>query len=328
MHCLLRKGMRKGYARLQNEDGVALLITLLVVTLLVVMVLEFNYQARVETEITANFRDGTKAYYLARSGVHFAAALLKEDTENTYDALTEDWAQEIPPLPLGDGTISLRIIDEERKFDLNRLVQPNGITIDRDRVTILENLFDILDLDPRLVDPILDWITPAGDQRPSDIPTFDYGDRGYESKHAPLDLVSELQLIQGFSKEVLLRLGGKPLGEGVDFTLSDYLTTFSKEGKINVNTASKEVLQSLSADITEGMAEEILLTREETPFERIEALQSLLPGIYESIKPFITVSSHYYTVVATGTVGEISKEIIAVLKKGDQQIEFVSWQVR
>ncbi len=313
---------------LGNEQGMALVITLLVVALLVVVVLEFNYGAQVETDIAANFRDGTKAYYLAKSGIHFAAALLRADEESKYDALTEDWAQELPPLPLGEGVVAVRIVDEERKFDVNRLLQENNLTIDEKRVAMLENLFILRGVDPQLVDPLLDWIFPEGAQRPIDLPSFDYREKGYESKHGPLDVISELSLIQGFSPEVLLQLGGKPFGKGVDFTTSPYLTVFSQTGKINVNTASKEILMSLSAEMTEGLADEIITIREEKPFQTIEEMQPIISTFYNEVKDYIGVTSQYYTVAATGTVGQITREIVAVLYKTNQKIDFVYWQVR
>jgi general secretion pathway protein K len=314
---------------LRNEQGMALIITLLVVSLLVVIVLEFNYLVQVEADVTANFRDGMKAYYLAKSGIHFAAALLRADNKNKYDALTEDWAKELPALPLGDGVVTVRITDEEGKFDLNHFVRQNNNTIDEKRVEILERLFAGLGLNPRLVDPLLDWVIPAEVQR-LDLPTFNYQDKGYESKHGPLDLISELRLLQGFSNEVLLHLGGKPFGEGVDFLVSPYLTVFSQEGKINVNTASQEVLQSLSPEMTQGLAEEILLFREESPFQKKEDLQTVIPTVYNEIKDYIDVSSRYYTVVSTGTVGTITREIVAVLDKDKQQrkVSFLYWQAR
>ncbi|MBI5038653.1 MAG: general secretion pathway protein GspK, partial [Nitrospirae bacterium] len=64
----------------RDDSGVALVITLLVLTLLLTSILEFNLGMRVEARAAANFRDDMKAYYLARSGITFAMALLEEDS--------------------------------------------------------------------------------------------------------------------------------------------------------------------------------------------------------------------------------------------------------
>ena len=49
-----------------DEKGIALIITLLVVTLLTALIVEFAYSARVNLSAAGNFRDKQKAYYLAK----------------------------------------------------------------------------------------------------------------------------------------------------------------------------------------------------------------------------------------------------------------------
>ena len=61
---------------IRNNKGIALVITLLVLTLLIVLILEFNSGMRIEARAAANFRDDIKAYYLPKSGVTFAIAVL------------------------------------------------------------------------------------------------------------------------------------------------------------------------------------------------------------------------------------------------------------
>ena len=53
--------------RKSDERGIALLLTLLVLTLLVALILEFDAEARREYRDAAAFRDNFKATVLARS---------------------------------------------------------------------------------------------------------------------------------------------------------------------------------------------------------------------------------------------------------------------
>src|SRR5687768_386749 len=46
------------FATVVDESGMALVLTLLIVTLVAVVVLELNYLMRVEVHASANFRDG------------------------------------------------------------------------------------------------------------------------------------------------------------------------------------------------------------------------------------------------------------------------------
>ena len=65
-----------------NERGVALLIVLLVTALLLALIFEFAYGTRVSLRAAVNSRDSQRAYFLARSGVNFAGALLSDNLKN------------------------------------------------------------------------------------------------------------------------------------------------------------------------------------------------------------------------------------------------------
>ena len=61
--------------RRSDERGIALLLTLLVLTLLVALILEFDAEARREYRDAAAFRDNFKATVLARAAVQAIGAL-------------------------------------------------------------------------------------------------------------------------------------------------------------------------------------------------------------------------------------------------------------
>ncbi|MDC4222924.1 MAG: general secretion pathway protein GspK [Candidatus Manganitrophus sp.] len=156
------EAMHRHNKLLKNEGGFALLLSLLVVLLLTVLILEIDFQARADLRAAGNFRDDLKAFYLARSAVSAGEAILKEDLRfsNKYDGLDELWAYPVPDYPLGDGVLSGAITDETGKFNLNSLVDNNGktaATVQKTRHKQLRRLFELLQLDPELVDPIVDW---------------------------------------------------------------------------------------------------------------------------------------------------------------------------
>jgi general secretion pathway protein K len=63
-----------------DERGIALLLALLVLTLLVAIILDFDAEARREFRDAAVFRDGLKATTLARAGIQAARAVLRQDS--------------------------------------------------------------------------------------------------------------------------------------------------------------------------------------------------------------------------------------------------------
>src|SRR5207247_10408933 len=65
--------------RRSDERGIALLLTLLVLTLLVALILEFDAEARREYRDAAAFRDHFEATVLARAAVQGARGVLQQD---------------------------------------------------------------------------------------------------------------------------------------------------------------------------------------------------------------------------------------------------------
>lgn len=60
----------------RNERGVALLLSLITITILTAATVEFAYQNRVNLALASNERDQLKAYFLARSAVNISKLLL------------------------------------------------------------------------------------------------------------------------------------------------------------------------------------------------------------------------------------------------------------
>jgi general secretion pathway protein K len=61
----------------RRTRGVALIITVISITLLTVVATEFAYNTRVDLQLAANQRDEVRAYYMARSGVALGRLLLR-----------------------------------------------------------------------------------------------------------------------------------------------------------------------------------------------------------------------------------------------------------
>src|SRR4030095_5352981 len=76
----LRPGARR-YR--EQEQGVALVMTLFVVALVTVLVLEYHFDASVEIDLAMNYANDVQAYHLALAGVRFAQALLEQAPKDT-----------------------------------------------------------------------------------------------------------------------------------------------------------------------------------------------------------------------------------------------------
>lgn len=316
---------------LQNERGLALLLVLLVITLLVAMVVEFDYKTRIDLRAAGNLRDGLQATYLAKAGVAAAQAALKDDYKNDQrrnpktDDLTELWSVPLPPLPLGEGTVSVKITDEASKFNLNNLVSKGNHHGVPPAINQARELFRLAQVDPNLVDAIVDWIDTDDNDTPQ---TFGAEESYYQSlpkpyhcKNKPMDSLSELHMIKGITDEVYEKV-------------SPYLTvsTDLTNGQININTADPIVLQGLGFD--EDQTKKLIDNR---PIQQVTAdlirvigqdaynivvlrNQGLLPGL-------LTVTSNVFSVEAQGRAHDIEKTVYALLDRQSGVVRIKTWRM-
>jgi general secretion pathway protein K len=304
--------------RPSRRTGAALLLTITVVALMTVIVVDRLYEAWVQSALAAGFRDDTRALFRARSGLEAARLILVEDARANvpHDALTEEWAQSTIPIPMDDDFVFLSIRDESGKLDLNAMTSPQGYPQER-FVEIFKRLLRHLELDSRLADAAVDWIDPniepeaggaeEGYYRSLDIP--------YGAKNAKFDSVEELALVKGFTPEAT-RL------------LTPFVTVWSS-GKINLNTAPPEVLLALDDRMTKPLVTRILRERIEKPFaDRIDVKR--VPGmedIYPDIALAVDVKSDIYRIESSATVGETTKIITAILRRGTGGVETLYYRM-
>src|SRR5689334_11286636 len=230
-----------------DERGVALLLALLVVTLLVALILEFDAEARREYREAAAFRDNFKATMLTRAAVQAARAVLQQDflrdklTGEQFDAPTDLWAMPIKNYAIGDGFLSAQIQDERGKLNLNDFIATANDQIKLKTTTErTRRLFELLQLNPDLVDALIDWTDIDRIPRPAGAESAYYHSQkpAYQPANNRLQSLADLRLIKGFTPDIIDRL-------------SRYVTVYPLDGSapININTAEPLVIQSLDADI-------------------------------------------------------------------------------
>jgi len=232
---------------------VALVIVLGLVAIIGAWASQAAYEDMVSLRRAENMQDAMRAVQASQSAFAIARQMLRQDArESQQDDLDEGWAQQTPPFPLDDGVVSGRVFDANRFINLNDLVDDEGKARPGE-VVLMKRLFSYLELDPGLVDALVDWMD--ADDRPQGSTGAEdaaYYDRPYRVKNARLDRWDELRLLQGFDDKVLARLAEAatvrtvPLG-GVT--------------AINVNTVEKVVLLALFEKMTDVDAEALIAGR-------------------------------------------------------------------
>ena len=242
-----------------SAEGSALIVVLWTILLLSLLISALAYEMHIEAGITSYARKRFKAQIAAAGGVEYAKFLLAKSfdsssgsdsgssssEENQTLVLTQNLAKGIGvtglQVEMGESSAVIDILPENGRRNVNKLE-------DEDWEELLDQCGVPEEKWPDLIDCFMDWIDEGDDHRLNGAEEDDsyYKQRGYIPKNAPLDTVDELLLVKGFTPEIVY--GGPapdPKAEPLR-GIAHLLTTYG-DGKVNVNTASREVLLTLSS---------------------------------------------------------------------------------
>ncbi len=320
---------------LKDNRGFALILTILIISLIVALTLEFNSSMRTDLHSAANFRDGIRLNCIAKSGVNCAIAILREDISKTdFDSLHEVWAHskvisEATASIFDQGRFAVDIKDLSGKIQVNQLVDETGSydTKQKELLTAFLNSEQFgLNTDDvgNLVDTIKDWIDPDNEATGFGAENSHYQALivPYSCKNAPLESLKELLLIRGMTK-------GLFFGTKEDPGISSCLTVHG-DGKININTADPLVLRHLSEQIDQDMAEAMVEYRnEERDDLKDPKWYKKVPGMsHVSINPeLLTTSSTYFEIRSDGFEGTMTRSIRAIVERKSDTIKLLSWTI-
>lgn len=340
-----------------RPQGIALIVVMLVIVVLGLLAAGFAYSMKVEMRLARNADSESELIWLGRSGVELACWYLaqkgRDPAQAGFDSLDQLWAggphgtnQPVSGLSLeytelGRGSFSVEIIDLERRFNLNLA-----------RRDTLEKAMEMLGYDllsaATVVDSIEDW------RDPDDLPlqhgaesrTYLQGPRPYVAKNGPIDDLSELLLVQGITPELLWGAraataqpglltspgAARRLGFGYEalprpqIGLADLFNVFGAV-QININTASREVLQLLPG-MDSNLAQEIVRQRagvdgvdgtvHDTPFQSVGELINVggMPPQYVSaLSRICSVRSQTFEIRVRVRVDQYERTYVAIVRR-------------
>jgi general secretion pathway protein K len=297
---------------LRNQRGAVLLLVLVVVALLSALLTDWAFSTLVDLRLTETFRDSNRAYYLARGGVEVGRQLLWMD-KNEYDAPSEMWGVGIPVYPVSEeASVTISIVDEDGRFNLNKVVDnlgenPNPLW--RDRLRRLLTHLEIDDPDA-LSDALIDWIdrNQTTSARGAENSWYQGLAQPLASKDGPLDTVDELLLVKGFTPEIVEKLTPH-------VTVTDTITGVSR---LNLNSASKDLLLIWDSDVAASAIEQLLERRQEKPFKSLAEVQEAI-GIenYSALNRNldIAVISRFYQIRSVAEVNDGVRTVEVLLEK-------------
>ena len=240
--------------RWTRQRGVALLTVLVILAIATVMSAAMIWDRGLDQQRTATLVQGDQALEYALGAEAWAEQILRRDQQQHPGtvSLSEDWATQLPPLPVDGGQVSGRLEDLQGRFNLNTLAAGNN-------KLQFERLLSALNIDPNTVnvDAIIDWVTMSNLATQPDGAKDDFYSRlqpPYRTADQPMTSGSELELVKGMTPQLYAQL------------LPYICALPASATTVNINTAPVPVLQSLADGITAQIAAAAAEKRLTTPF--------------------------------------------------------------
>jgi general secretion pathway protein K len=308
----------------QAERGIALLATLLAVALMTILVMDFATSSALGYRSAANQANELRALYLARSGVQVGVAILERDSisdaqqQQPFDSLKDIWALPIPPIPVEGGSVSVSIIDETRKLNINQLHSPRTNQVNPIFAQVIARLFESIRVSTDLIPILADWLDPDSVESPGGAEADYYLQLKppYEPRNGPMPTIGDLRALKGMDDTTFLRL-------------AQYLTV-APELRLNANTASPQVLAALTPELSNNtdLVKEIITARQYRPFLAVTDVTNL-PGVGENaarLSSLLTTRSIYFLIIGQGEFAGARRRVYAVfLRNSNGSAMLISW---
>ncbi len=345
---------------LKQNNGIAVIICLAVVSILVASAFEIHKTMRSHVFSTAISKDMTTLSHMASSGIHAGIALLVKDRKDSDpDTIQEDWAnpdiikEYLAAIPFDEGDVNVKITDIRSLIQANAMVlfpdgrdanNPQMFLWDRFLTFMIteEELFD--EIEPRtIITSIKDWLDSGDDDAITGLTGAEsdyYQDLEppYSCRNGPFTRKSELLLVRGVTPDLFNGINGQP-------GISNYITIrgmtgeergkFTYNGKININTAPLPVLAAVLPSESSDLAQEIIDYREEMSESTYKndlsdpAWYRNVPGCGDiTLDPkLITTSSDLFQIQSIATLSNKNLTIIATIKR-EKEMKTGKWTCR
>ena len=291
-----------------GNRGMALVLTLMILTIMTTMVIEFSYGVYATNASLYNWRDSQQLSLAAKSGVAIAVKIVADNWARYTYTYPGKVTIPVENMFAGfGGKVLIRVEDENAKFNLNALVWPNGET-NEVALDAFKRLLRNLQLDEQIAYKVADWIDHDSEPRSEE------SEQGV--KNAYMDSTDELFLIRGVDEEVYEKLVPFITVYGVDEIYSSL---------VNINSAPLTVIMSLDDNMTEELAERIVRYRDLEPLKRASDLVKIAGfegPLGQSLMGRVTVKASNLRITSVAEDKKIKRVIECVV--GDKDGAFVS----
>ncbi len=295
---------------------------MILVSVLVVVVYQLSLSVGVERRRVEMEKGRVCGLYGVRAAVSLARAYLEKDAKsNVVDSLSDCWAGNvIKERQFGDVKVTAVIKDAERFIPLQDLKKSGTSSYIRTR-TAVKRLLRNLGWEEEattLANSLADWID--SDKK---------GDYEAGAPNKVPSVLEDLLRVPEMNERIFYGYTNPDTEETVR-GFREFVTLYGL-GRVNINTAPKEVLMAISAYIDEEKADAVVDYRRENHFSKVTDLAKV-PGLETifardpSLKNYLTTVSTYFIVrfETEDTVGKVKG--YAVIKRVAGKTTLVYWK--
>ena len=308
---------------MKQQQGIALITILVMVALATILAATIAKRQANTAENTAYLMRQNQSLLYAKSAEAFFSELLVDDADNAgaVDSLQENWAKPMPTFPVEDGFVSGTLQDESGKFNLNSLVNDEGVPNPQAKLWF-EKLLLRVGLPEKLSEAVIDW-QDADDEISGTMGAensyYQGLPQGYLAANSKFHNVEELKLVRGFEDQKYLQI-------------VDYVSALpASDSKVNVNTAPAMLLASLDPKLDINAVEQALQKRQANleHFSNIndlwatEPFKQVNPDVQSQVNALLGVQSNYFKAKIEVLLSERKRQFSSDLVRKDKTVYVV-----
>ena len=267
-----------------NQLGIALILVLWVITLLTIMAGSFALSVRRETSVISSIRDGAEASAVASAGIVIAQQMLLNPDKD------ERWLAngDVYPVEYADAEIRVKVYSEQGKININKANKK-----------LLKNMIKYIGIEEedakKIADEIQDWRDSNDLVRLDGAEKDQYADNGlkYKPRNKPFQSIEELQLVLNMNSELYREI-------------ESMITIYSKNSRVDRNSASQDVLYVLDAKTAEDQDKDIEALQQQDKDKQLDT---------EKKKPRTTTQGAFTVISEARLVNGAKSKIKAIIKR-------------
>jgi general secretion pathway protein K len=302
----------------EQQRGVAVITALLLTTLAITIVASLFWQQQVQVRSIENQRAQLQKQWILRGALDWAALILRVDAQGSNnDNLDEAWAVPLAETPLDqyvekgrtdadapDAALSGNIIDAQSRYNITNLLNENG-DINTSEVDVLAKLLSLLGISPNLAQETANFMKGTSQSATEE--------NTNAPKLMPITQVEDLLAVPGFNLDMLAKL-------------KNNVVVLPKVTRINVNTASAEVLAARIDGITLQEALAIVTSRKKAYFLSLADLSHRLAGKTLTLnEKEVSLKTHYFFINGNVRLNRATLQVQALVERASDNEVKVVW---